>query len=168
MSASKLHPGQRGKQIQPLFGPKNTEAIIKMVRKGAPISMACWSVGINPVTHYRWIHKAQQGRPEYVDYMHRVRKAQADWAMSKLEELDGAKESKELWQNKAWQLERLMPQHFAMRKMEGAPAEEVAIGAIPIILQTLGHEVVQALIEEQLESKPLALPSGDKDKKDEE
>ncbi len=162
MSASKLHPGQRGKQIQPLFGPANIKAIISMVRKGAPISMACWSVGINPVTHYRWIHKAQQGRPEYVDYMHKVRKAQADWAMQKLQELDEASEQKAIWQNKAWQLERLMPQHFAMRKMEGAPPEEVAMGAIPIILQTLGHEVVQALIEEQLESKPLALPNGEK------
>jgi transposase len=58
--------------------PELQEKIIKYIKGGNYIVIACQAVGISEVTYYDWIKKGEAGREPYADYADAIKKARAE------------------------------------------------------------------------------------------
>lgn len=140
------------------FGSYVAETMVEAFAKGAPLLTACHLAGITAQTYYNWLYKGDKGDPKYADFARRCREAKAQWEMAKMEEVDLGLPG---WQAKAWLLERSSPQNFGLKKMDDRmPAEDLALGAIPLIIQALGAEATQGAIAEYVgqQGRPKLLP----------
>lgn len=154
-------PVQQGNVGAGKFGTYAKRVMLDAFSRGAPITTACHLAGISTQTYYVWIKRADvDGEEEYVKFIAALRKAKANWELAKMEEIDKGLLG---WQSKAWLLERSSPNNFGLKKMDDRmPPEDLALGAIPLIVQALGPEATLGAITEHMaqHGSPKALPEG--------
>ena len=152
--------GDGGMQHSYKFGTEAMETIISSLGEGMPLTTACGLAGITPRSYYHWIAKADEGDERYMEFARRARKARAEWERIKVHQIDAGGEH---WQSKAWLLERVSPHSFGRRGFDKTlPPEELARGAIPLLIEALGEKGILGAISEELHRRAQhrALPQG--------
>ena len=80
-----------------------TAEIVKYIRLGSYIEVACQAVGITKETYYDWLTKAEAGSKAHQQFSYAIKKAQAEAELRLLADIEA---NGDQWQRQAWKLER--------------------------------------------------------------
>lgn len=153
--AKKRTPGdikvQHGSRGAGKFGPMAMKIIVDAMREGLPITTACGLAEITPRTYYDWLGLARKGDARFVAFRVACAKARAQWERDQVLKISSGVDN---WQSQAWLLERVSPGGFAKAAAEkNLPPEELALGAIPLILDALGENATIGVLSDEIERR---------------
>lgn len=133
MSTELIKTGEKKKGRPCLLTPELREKIAASVREVKYLSFAAQSEGINPRTSERWmklgkLHE-ENAHPEgdscttscepdlvaFRTFFISIKKAQAEFTKSRMEQITKAGKEPRNWMANAWQLERTMPNEFGLK-----------------------------------------------------
>jgi hypothetical protein len=105
-----------------------TSEIIKRIRAGNYIKVACVAVGISQTAYFDWIKKGEDGISPYAEFLGAIKKAEAEAHVNYVAII--ASQASTQWQAAAWWLERKFPSQWAKREkieisQEQVPSKEV-------------------------------------------
>lgn len=102
------HPGGRPSK----FTPQATRRILKSIRLGSPLNLACKGAGVDYSTMRYWVTEGLQlGEGGKFEFAEALEKAQGGFIDANLRIIRAA--AKKTWQAAAWLLERTRPQEFS-------------------------------------------------------
>lgn len=112
--------------------PEVLAVIVDAVRKGNYFRTAAQLAGICERTFYSWQERGLKGEEPYSEFLHAVKSAEAEAESKLLDEIRCAQGSipgeggrgPDLWQSKAWVMERRWPKRWATR-VRTAVTEEI-------------------------------------------
>jgi hypothetical protein len=105
----------------PLLTPEVQTAIVNAIREGNYRTVAAAAAGVHRNTLTNWEKWGTEGKEPYVDFMCALQKAEADAEISLLAEIKSAQagltgeRGADLWQSKAWILERRFASRWCAR-----------------------------------------------------
>lgn len=131
---------------------KASDEICERIVGGVYPQTAALDLGITQRQFFHWMRLGRSGTHPFVMFYEAIRKAEAKAETDLLTQMLLSPEG---WQRFAWVLERRFPQRWAQQKFHDGrvPSEDVVIAAIPVILETLGHDAVLELIEQHRDNK---------------
>lgn len=86
-----------------LCTPELAERIGTELQKYGFVRPVLMLLGVPERTHYDWIERGETGEEPYATYSQTIKKAVAEWQLSRLGRISGAEQG---WQSSAWSLER--------------------------------------------------------------
>ena len=101
-----------------------TDEIVKRIRAGNYIKVACQAVGISHTAYFDWIKKGEQGISPYSEFLYSVKKAEAEAHVTYVAII--ASQAPTQWQAAAWWLERKFPDRWAKREKIEIHQEQVS------------------------------------------
>ena len=90
------------------------DEIVKRIRAGNYIKVACAAVGISHTAYFDWIKKGEEGIEPYAEFLYAVKKAEAEAHVHYVAII--ASQAPTQWQAAAWWLERKFPDKWAKRE----------------------------------------------------
>lgn len=84
--------------------PELQEKIIKYIKGGNYIVIACQAVGISEVTYYDWIKRGKAGEEPFLKFLKSIKKAKAEAEIKYVSIVQNV--ANRSWQAAAWWLER--------------------------------------------------------------
>lgn len=112
--------------------PQLQEKIIKYIKAGNYIKIACKAVGIDETTYYRWIEKGKKGEEPYCKFYKSIKKARAEAEVYMVSRVVSV--AKENWQAAMTWLERSFPERWAKREYVGGTGDR----PIEIVMKHVG------------------------------
>ncbi len=109
--------------------PEVQEAILAAIRSGNYKRTAAQKAGICEKTLYNWEERGEKGEEPFAGFLQAVKKAEADAESVLLDEVRSAQpgvtgsHGADLWQAKAWILERRWPKRWAARVRQAVTEE---------------------------------------------
>lgn len=111
--------------------PEVHDAIIDSIRKGNYRSTAAAAAGVHRNRMAEWEGRGEAGEEPYAEFACALQKAEAEAESSLLAEIRGAQPSvtgegghgADLWQAKAWMMERRWPKRWAQRVRQAVTEE---------------------------------------------
>ena len=91
-----------------------TDEIVKRIRAGNYIKVACQAVGISHTAYFDWIKKGEDGIAPYAEFLGAIKKAEAEAHVNYVAII--ASQAPTQWQAAAWWLERKFPDKWAKRE----------------------------------------------------
>ena len=116
---------------------KLTEDIVKRIRAGNYIKVACLAVGISHTAYFDWIKKGEEGISPYSEFLYSVKKAEAEAHVNYVAII--ASQAPAQWQATAWWLERKFPDKWAKREKIEIQQEQVSSKEIETIEARFSH-----------------------------
>ncbi len=106
-------------------------AVVAALRRGNYRQTAATLAGISERTLYNWVERGESGEEPYADFLQAMKSAEAESEADLLEEIRGAQPAvpgeggrgADLWQAKAWVMERRWPKRWAARVRQAVTEE---------------------------------------------
>lgn len=93
-----------------------TKRIVDAVAQGLPRDTAAKLARVAPSTFYGWLARGRLGEAPYLEFLERVREAEAKGEAELVERIRAA--ARQSWSAAAWLLERRRPARWALRRGE--------------------------------------------------
>ncbi len=111
--------------------PEVQDAIVTSIRAGNYRATAAASAGVHRNSITNWQERGESGEEPYAGFLCAIEKAEAEAESSLLAEIRGAQPSvtgegghgADLWQAKAWMMERRWPKRWAQRVRQAVTEE---------------------------------------------
>ena len=114
-----------------------TDEIVKRIRAGNYIKVACQAVGISHTAYFDWIKKGEDGISPYAEFLYAVKKAEAEAHVTYVAII--ASQAPTQWQAAAWWLERKFPDKWAKREKIEIGQEQVSSKEVETIEARFSH-----------------------------
>jgi predicted DNA-binding transcriptional regulator AlpA len=108
MKSQKSNPKKRGAKVKLIKFPETQKRFLEMYKQGVPVSACCDYSGISKKTFYNWISKGQDGDPEFLQFLHAVRKADRELQSSIISDI----KKNGTTAGKIWLLKNRYPEHY--------------------------------------------------------
>lgn len=111
--------------------PETQEAILEAIRAGNYKATACAKAGIHRDTLHGWEQRAAKGEEPYATFAAKLTQAEAEGETRLIDEIRGAQggvsgpggHAADVWQARAWILERRWPKRWAARVRQAVTEE---------------------------------------------
>jgi len=117
--------------------PELQEEIVKRIRAGNYIRVACQAVGISHTSYFDWLKKGEEGISPYAEFLDAVQKAESEAHVNYVAIV--ASHAPTQWQAAAWWLERRFPQLWGRRDRLDIKGEIVAEKKVDKIEEKFSH-----------------------------
>ncbi len=114
-----------------------TDEIVKRIRAGNYIKVACQAVGISQTSYFDWINKGEQGIEPYAEFLGAIKKAESEAHVHFVAII--AAQASSQWQAAAWWLERKYPGQWGKREKIEISQEQVSSKEIETIEARFSH-----------------------------
>ena len=116
-----------------------TDEIVKRIRAGNYIKVACTAVGISQTAYFDWIKKGEDGISPYAEFLGAIKKAEAEAEAHVNYVAIIASQAPTQWQAAAWWLERKFPDKWAKREKIEISQEQVSSKEVETIEARFSH-----------------------------
>ncbi len=120
-----------------ILTPELQDAVVKRIRAGNYIKVACLAVGIGVSTYFEWLKKGEEGRQPYAEFTDTIKKAEAEAHVNYVAIV--ASHAPKQWQAAAWWLERRFPDKWGRRDKLDIKGEIVADKKVDKIEEKFSH-----------------------------
>ena len=120
-----------------ILTPELQDDVVKRIRAGNYIKVACQSVGIGVSTYFEWLKKGEEGRQPYAEFTEAIKKAESEAHVNYVAIV--ASHAPTQWQAAAWWLERRFPQLWGRRDRLDIKGEIVAEKKVDKIEEKFSH-----------------------------
>jgi hypothetical protein len=117
--------------------PELQEEVVKRIRAGNYIQVACEAVGISHTTYFNWIKKGEEGKRPYVEFLEAVKKAESEAQVNYVATV--ASHARDQWQAAAWWLERRFPDKWGRKDRLDIKGEITAEKKVDKIEEKFAH-----------------------------
>jgi hypothetical protein len=114
-----------------------TDEIVKRIRAGNYIKVACQAVGISQTAYFDWINKGEQGIEPYAEFLGAVKKAESEAHVNFVAII--ASQAPTQWQAAAWWLERKFPGQWAKKEKIEIQQEPISSKEVEAIEARFSH-----------------------------
>ena len=114
-----------------------TDEIVKRIRAGNYIKVACEAVGISQTAYFDWLNKGEQGIEPYAEFLGAIKKAESEAHTHFVAVI--AAQAPSQWQAAAWWLERKYPGQWGKREKIEVSQEQVSSKEIETIEARFSH-----------------------------
>lgn len=108
-----------------------TDEIVKRIRAGNYIKVACQAVGISHTAYFDWIKKGEEGIEPYDEFLYAVKKAEGEAHVNYVAII--ASQAPTQWQAAAWWLERKFPDKWGRKEKIEIDKQQVSVKEIEAI-----------------------------------
>lgn len=97
--------------------------LVKALKLGATHELAAMYAGIGASTFYAWKKRAEDGDPEYQEFVETLNQSESIGAIAALEKITDSED----WKAAAWLLERRYPEMYGRQKLDVNHSGEVTL-----------------------------------------
>ena len=123
--------------------PTLQDEIVKRIRAGNYIKVACQAVGISHTAYFDWIKKGEEGISPYSEFLYSVKKAEAEAHVNYVAIV--ASQAPNQWQAAAWWLERKFPDKWGKKEKIDIKQELVTSKEVETIEARFSHPSAKEL-----------------------
>ena len=117
--------------------PTLQDEIVKRIRAGNYIKVACQAVGISHTAYFDWIKKGEEGISPYSEFLYLVKRAESAAHVHFVAII--ASQAPTQWQAAAWWLERKFPDKWAKKEKIDIKQELVTSKEVETIEARFSH-----------------------------
>ncbi len=119
------------------LNPEVQKEIVKRIRAGNYIRVACQAVGISHTTYFDWLKKGEEDKSPYAEFLDAVKKAESEAHVEYVAIV--ASHAPKQWQAAAWWLERRFPELWGRRDRLDIKGEIIAEKKVDKIEEKFSH-----------------------------
>ena len=113
------------------------DEVVKRIRAGNYIKVACQAVGIGVSTYFEWLKKGEEGKQPYAEFTEAIKKAESEAHVNYVAIV--ASHAPTQWQAAAWWLERRFPELWGRRDRLDVKGEIVVDKKVDKIEEKFSH-----------------------------
>ncbi len=117
--------------------PELQDDVVKRIRAGNYIKVACQAVGISHTAYFDWLKKGQEGKSPYAEFLDAIKKAESEAHVNYVAIV--ASHAPKQWQAAAWWLERRFPDKWGRRDRLDVKGEIVVDKKVDKIEEKFSH-----------------------------